>query len=115
VGPIAHAPAKAPPVLSYISVLTASDGPIRDKKSKNRRLVISRHWLASVALGRSWDGGIEQRNSDGYAPMGMSQIPEIDVSIIGNGEPAVTVIAIGNALFNAVGPRVRSLPITARR
>ena len=47
--------------------------------------------------------------------MRMSQIPEIDVSIIGNGEPAVTVIApaIGNAIFNAVGARVRSLPITA--
>ena len=37
------------------------------------------------------------------------------LSIIGNGEPAVTVIApaIGNAIFNAVGARVRSLPITA--
>jgi hypothetical protein len=88
-------------------------GQSTTRKSKNRRLVISRHWLASVALGRSWDGGIEQRNFDGYAPMGMSQIPEIEISIIGNGEPAVTVIAIGNALFNAVGPRVRSLPITA--
>ena len=52
----------------------------------------------------------------------MSQIPEIEVAIIANGEPArgtgeptVTVIApaIGNAVFNAVGARVRSLPITA--
>jgi CO/xanthine dehydrogenase Mo-binding subunit len=34
---------------------------------------------------------------------------------VGCGEPAVTVIApaIGNAIFNAVGARVRSLPITA--
>ena len=64
----------------------------------------------------------EQGNFDSYTPMRMSQIPEIDVSIIGNGEPAVgcgepavTVIApaIGNAIFNAVGARVRSLPITA--
>jgi isoquinoline 1-oxidoreductase subunit beta len=32
------------------------------------------------------------------------------------GEPAVTVIApaIGNAIFNACGARVRSLPITAQ-
>ncbi|MEH2564486.1 hypothetical protein [Bradyrhizobium sp. AZCC 2289] len=33
----------------------------------------------------------------------------------GVGEPAVTVIApaLGNAIFNACGARVRSLPITA--
>jgi CO/xanthine dehydrogenase Mo-binding subunit len=32
----------------------------------------------------------------------------------GTGEPAVTVVApaIGNAVFNAVGARVRGLPIT---
>jgi isoquinoline 1-oxidoreductase subunit beta len=82
-------------------------------------------WGTSLALlekATMKDGGIEQRNFDGYTPMRMSQIPEIDVSIIGNGEPAVgcgepavTVIApaIGNAIFNAVGARVRSLPITA--
>jgi isoquinoline 1-oxidoreductase subunit beta len=82
-------------------------------------------WGASLALlekATMKDGGIEQRNFDSYTPMRMSQIPEIDVSIIGNGEPAVgcgepavTVIApaVGNAIFNAVGARVRSLPITA--
>jgi isoquinoline 1-oxidoreductase subunit beta len=83
-------------------------------------------WGASLAMlekATMKDGGIEQRNFDGYTPMRMSQMPEIDVSIIGNGEPAVgcgepavTVIApaIGNAIFNAVGARVRSLPITAQ-
>ena len=82
-------------------------------------------WGASLALlekASMKDGGIEQRNFDSYTPMRMSQIPEIDVSIISNGEPAVgcgepavTVIApaIGNAVFNAVGAGVRSLPITA--
>jgi isoquinoline 1-oxidoreductase subunit beta len=82
-------------------------------------------WGASIALlekGTLKDGGIEQRNFDGYTPMRMSQVPELDISIIGNGEPAVgcgepavTVVApaIGNAVFNAVGARVRSLPITA--
>jgi isoquinoline 1-oxidoreductase subunit beta len=68
------------------------------------------------------DGGIEQTNFDSYTPLRMSQVPEVAVSIIANGEhatgvgePAVTVIApaIGNAIFNAVGARVRSLPITA--
>jgi isoquinoline 1-oxidoreductase subunit beta len=82
-------------------------------------------WGTSLAMfekASMKDGGIEQRNFDSYTPMRMSQIPEIDVSIISNGEPAVgcgepavTVIApaIGNAVFNAVGARVRSLPITA--
>src|SRR6185437_11152655 len=68
------------------------------------------------------DGGIEQTNFDTYTPLRMSQMPEVAVSVIANGEkatgvgePAVTVVApaIGNAVFNAVGARVRSLPITA--
>ena len=68
------------------------------------------------------DGRIEQTNYDSYSPMRMSQVPELDISIVGNGEPAVgcgepavTVVApaIANAIFNAVGARVRSLPITA--
>jgi isoquinoline 1-oxidoreductase subunit beta len=51
----------------------------------------------------------------------MSEMPDLDISIIANndppsgcGEPAVTVVApaIANAIFNAVGVRVRSLPIT---
>lgn len=54
--------------------------------------------------------------------MRMSQIPDLDISVIANndppsgcGEPGVTVIApaIANAIFNACGARVRSLPITA--
>ena len=53
--------------------------------------------------------------------MRMSEMPELDISIIANneppsgcGEPAVTVVApaIDNAIQNAVGVRVRSLPIT---
>ena len=82
-------------------------------------------WGMSLALfekATMKDGGIEQTNFDSYTPMRMSQVPEFDVAIIANGEkatgcgePAVTVIApaIGNAVFNAVGARVRSLPITA--
>jgi len=82
-------------------------------------------WGASLALlekATMKNGGIEQTNFDGYTPMRMSQAPEIDISIISNGEapvgcgePAVTVVApaIANAIFNAVGARVRSLPITA--
>jgi isoquinoline 1-oxidoreductase subunit beta len=78
--------------------------------------------LAMLEKATMENGGIQQTNFDSYTPMRMSQMPELDISIIANGEPAVgvgepavTVIApaIGNAIFNAVGARVRSLPITA--
>ncbi|MGZ5876742.1 MAG: molybdopterin cofactor-binding domain-containing protein [Bradyrhizobium sp.] len=68
------------------------------------------------------NGGIEQTNFDTYTPLRMSQTPEVAVSVIANGEhatgvgePAVTVVApaLANAIFNASGARVRSLPITA--
>ncbi|MBB4378902.1 molybdopterin cofactor-binding domain-containing protein [Bradyrhizobium sp. SBR1B] len=68
------------------------------------------------------DGGIEQTNFDSYTPLRMSQMPEVAVTVIANGEkatgvgePAVTVVApaIGNAIFNASGARVRALSITA--
>jgi isoquinoline 1-oxidoreductase len=84
-------------------------------------------WGASLALleqATMKNGQIEQTNFDSYSPMRMAQVPELDISIVGNGEPAVgcgepavTVVApaIGNAIFNAVGARVRSLPITAEK
>jgi isoquinoline 1-oxidoreductase subunit beta len=68
------------------------------------------------------NGAIEQTNFDGYTPLRMSQMPEVAISVIANGEgptgvgePAVTVVApaLANAIYNAVGARVRSLPITA--
>lgn len=82
-------------------------------------------WGLSLALYEQAtlkDGGIEQSNFDTYTPLRMSQVPEVAVHVIANGEkatgvgePAVTVIApaLANAIFNAVGARVRSLPITA--
>ena len=82
-------------------------------------------WGLSLALYEKAtlkDGGIEQTNFDTYTPLRMSQMPEVSVHIIANGEhatgvgePTVTVIApaVANAVFNAVGARVRALPITA--
>jgi CO/xanthine dehydrogenase Mo-binding subunit len=82
-------------------------------------------WGLSLALYEKAtlkDGGIEQTNFDSYRPLRMSQMPEVAVAVIANGEkatgvgePAVTVVApaIGNAIFNACGARVRALPITA--
>lgn len=82
-------------------------------------------WGMSLALfekATMKDGAIEQSNFDTYTPMRMSQIPEVAVNVIANGEPAtgvgepaVTVVApaLANAIYNAVGARVRALPITA--
>ena len=82
-------------------------------------------WGLSLALYEKAtlkDGAIEQSNFDSYMPLRMSQVPEVSVHIIANGEhatgvgePTVTVSApaVANAVFNAVGARVRALPITA--
>ncbi len=75
-------------------------------------------WGVSLALYEKAtlkDGGIEQTNFDTYTPLRMSQLPEVAVSVIANGEhatgvgePAVTVVApaLANAIFNACGARV---------
>jgi CO/xanthine dehydrogenase Mo-binding subunit len=82
-------------------------------------------WGLSLALYEKAtlaNGGIEQTNFDSYTPLRMSQMPEVAGAVIANGEHAtgvgehaVTVIApaIGNAVYNASGARVRGLPITA--
>ncbi len=82
-------------------------------------------WGMSLALFEKApleNGALQATNFGDYTPMRMSQMPDLDISIIssndpasGCGEPGVTVVApaIANAIFNAVGARVRSLPITA--
>ncbi len=61
-------------------------------------------------------------NMEFYLLPGMSDIPEIDITLmdqpergpVGLGEPPVisTAAAVGNAVANAIGVRVRSLPLT---
>jgi isoquinoline 1-oxidoreductase len=78
--------------------------------------------LATLEKATMKDGALQQDNFDSYTPARMADMPEIEVAVIANGEPArgtgeptVTVVApaIGNAIFNAVGARVRGLPITS--
>jgi xanthine dehydrogenase YagR molybdenum-binding subunit len=67
-------------------------------------------------------GNMVNPNMEWYLLPGMSDIPEIDVTIVdqpdrgvvGLGEPPVisTAAAVGNAIANAIGVRVRSLPLT---
>ena len=70
------------------------------------------------------NGSLQQSNFDTWTPMRLNQVPEIETIIIENGhypagagEPATTVVApaIANAIDNAVGARVRSLPITPEK
>ena len=67
------------------------------------------------------EGAIEQQNFHDYPMTRMKDAPNIDITIIENmetaptgvGEPGVPVIApaICNAIFNATGKRVRTLPL----
>jgi isoquinoline 1-oxidoreductase beta subunit len=66
------------------------------------------------------DGSFQQTNYHQYTPIRLAQVPEIDVTIIhsdhhpsGVGEPASTLVApaVANAIYNAVGARVRHMPI----
>lgn len=80
-------------------------------------------WGVSLALheGASFvDGEVAEQNLDRYAPLRMSDVPELDIVFIdseefpsGLGEPPLIPVApaIGNAIFAATGRRVRELPI----
>jgi CO/xanthine dehydrogenase Mo-binding subunit len=65
-------------------------------------------------------GEVRDRNFDGYTPLRIGDVPELDIEFIdstetpvGLGEPGTTVVApaIGNAIFSAAGVRLRHLPI----
>ncbi len=80
-------------------------------------------WGLSHALHegtRFVDGQVADRNLDTYTPLRMDQVPELEIAFIENtempvgmGEPPLSVVApaIANAVYNAVGARVRDLPI----
>jgi isoquinoline 1-oxidoreductase beta subunit len=65
------------------------------------------------------DGIVEQVNFDGYRPLRISDMPQVEVHIVpsletptGIGEPGVPPVApaVTNAIFNATGRRLYSLP-----
>ena len=69
------------------------------------------------------NGSFQQSNFHQYTPIRLAQVPEIDVTIIssdhhpsGVDEQASTVVApaVANAIYDAVGARVRHMPIAAR-
>src|SRR5271166_3268357 len=80
-------------------------------------------WGLSMALHEGTEfvkGQVKDTNLDTYTPLRIGEVPELDIQFIdsseapvGLGEPATTVVApaIGNAIFAAVGVRLRHLPI----
>lgn len=70
------------------------------------------------------NGGYTASNFDTYPMMRMDQMPEIEAVVVGTGhpptgigEPGITTpaAAIGNAVFDAVGVRLRELPMTPEK
>ncbi len=87
----------------------------------------SAFWGVSLALHeytRFENGEVKNVNLNTYQPLRMNEIPDLDIQFVesnevpvGLGEPGVIGIApaIGNAVFNAVGIRLRELPMTPER
>ena len=80
-------------------------------------------WGLSMALHEGTEfvnGQVRDTNLNTYTPLRMRDVPPLDIEFIastvpptGLGEPATTVVgpAIGNAIFAAVGARLRHLPM----
>jgi CO/xanthine dehydrogenase Mo-binding subunit len=69
--------------------------------------------------------GVTSRTWDEYPILSFSEVPEIEVALIdrpelpplgaGEGAAGPTAGAIGNAVFNALGVRIRDMPVTRER
>ncbi|MEW5684884.1 MAG: molybdopterin cofactor-binding domain-containing protein [Pseudomonadota bacterium] len=103
--------------------LVADAGVIVDPDGALAQMEGAALWGMSLALneGTAFENGqVKDLNLDSYTPLRMSDVPDLDIEFVasehapvGLGEPATTVVgpAIGNAIFRAVGARVRDLPI----
>jgi isoquinoline 1-oxidoreductase beta subunit len=103
--------------------LVVDAGTIVDPDGALAQVEGSSLWGASLALHEGAEfvnGQIKETNLDTYTPLRMGDVPEMDIEFlastevpVGLGEPCTTVVgpAIGNAIFAAVGARMRHLPI----
>ena len=80
-------------------------------------------WGVSMALHEGTEfinGEVKDTNLNSYLPLRMADVPDMEIEFVastlaatGMGEPPTTVVgpAIGNAIFAAVGARMRDLPM----
>jgi CO/xanthine dehydrogenase Mo-binding subunit len=104
--------------------LVADAGTIVDPDGARAQMEGASLWGLSMALheGTAFEkGNVRDTNLPAYTPLRLADVPQLDISFVesaevpvGLGEPATTVVgpAIGNAIFNAVGARLRHIPIT---
>jgi CO/xanthine dehydrogenase Mo-binding subunit len=105
--------------------LVADAGTIVDPDGALAQMEGAALWGLSMALheGTEFEAGeVKALNLGAYTPLRLADTPALDISFVesaevpvGLGEPATTVVgpAIGNAIYNAVGARLRHIPITA--
>jgi isoquinoline 1-oxidoreductase subunit beta len=104
--------------------LVADAGTIVDPDGARAQMEGASLWGLSMALheGTAFEkGNVKDVNLNSYTPLRLADVPELDISFVesaevpvGLGEPATTIVgpAIGNAIYNAVGARLRHIPIT---
>ena len=110
------------------AVIAADAGQIVDPEGLRSQLEGGLIQSASWTLKEQVDydaGGILSRDWESYPIMTFPEVPEIETVLIdrpdqpflGSGEATQgpTAAAIGNAIFNAVGLRLRRLPFTQDR
>ncbi|NOR30242.1 MAG: molybdopterin-dependent oxidoreductase [Sulfitobacter sp.] len=98
-------------------------GTVVDPDSARAQCEGAALWGLSMALYEGTlfeDGNVVDRNLGTYTPLRMIDTPEMEIAFVdstevpvGLGEPGTTVIApaIANAIYTAVGARMRQLPI----
>jgi CO/xanthine dehydrogenase Mo-binding subunit len=98
-------------------------GTIVDPDGALAQIEGSALWGLSMALHEGTEfvkGQVKDTNFDSYTPLRIGDVPELEIELmesietpVGLGEPGTTVVApaIGNAIFAAVGVRLRDLPI----
>lgn len=104
--------------------LVVDCGTVVDPNGAHAQIEGGAMWGVSMALLEGTQfakGRVVDTNLDTYTPMRMIDAPETVIELVdsteaptGLGEPGTTVVApaIANAIFNAVGLRMRHLPIT---
>ena len=106
--------------------LVVDAGTVIDPDGARAQIEGGALWGLSMALHEGTEiveGQVRDTNLDTYTPLRMADAPELDIQFVesveapvGLGEPATTVVgpAISNAIFRAVGARVRHIPITPK-